>query len=120
MCPSLCPNPKSEDVDRFFMWIYTDWAEPMPTADIDGHMKERGQATSAKLAEVRALLGHTMSQSDLSKLGPRHMERMTITQLNEMHSAWTSGDPRMFQRIVVDFQAPTLHLPGPLISYCLR
>lgn len=85
-------SAKAEDVDRFFLWIYTDWAEPMPTADIDGHMKERGQTTNAKLAEVRKLLGHTMSQSELLKLGPRHMERMTVSQLKEMHGAWTTGE----------------------------
>ena len=58
-------TPKKDDVDGFFLWLYTDWAEPMPTKDIHEHIKKRGKETEKKLAGVRALLSTTMTQAGL-------------------------------------------------------
>lgn len=98
--------PKKEDVQEFFLWLYTDWAEPMATIDIDGHTKERGQVTEKKLVEIRQLLNATsdLTRADLERLGPRHMDRMGIAQMQEMHAAWTSLNPVSTETIRLAFK----------------
>ena len=74
------------------LWLYKDWAEPMPTCDIDGHMREHGRETERKLASIRSLLSTTMKEKDLAMLGPRHMTRMTLGELQDVYNEWSQRE----------------------------
>ena len=82
-------RPRTDDVDTFFLWIYMYWAQPMPTTDIHGFMKKRGEEMQRKLNEIRSLLEKTHPATELEKLGPRHLVRMVLDDLVAMHTHWT-------------------------------